>query len=722
MRIADCRLQIADFTAVCLLVVVICASPVLALPPPPPCSQGQFEPGGDISVWITGPANLEPLQQATYVATASDSDYCPSDHTYPQDQIDNDKFVWYVDGVLYAPGNGQVQITISFNTWGNHTVKVVADDKGLWFDDGSRYYEKPVSVSESDYAYDKNGNRKTMCDANGCTLYDYDDLGRLTKVTEPDGKWIAYQHDMNSNRTKMTVHLDAQTEHVTDYQYYDNNLLKKVYDQLAARDGNGEPIETEPHTEYTYKYNGLVATITYPNQTKAVHTYVYEDAGGPERNWLKSITNLKSDNTTIIAGFTYSYADPWGKNGTRTQVVENILLPDGYSRIQSTVTYGYDDLYRLTGEVRTGYLAYSKSYTYDAAGNRTHMVADGVHTYYGYNAANELEGYGPSGPPFSTALTYDDKGNTHTDGATTYTWDIRNRLIQWEKSGATTENYVYNADGMRVRKTVGSTETDFLLDGTQIAEEMTGSNDISYVRPGLISEISDTMRTVYHADGIGSTRAMSDTNQAVTQAEIYDAYGKRLTAIGPAPSFGFAGQVRYYADGTGLQCLKYRYYHQAAGRFISRDPIGYGGGPNLYVYARNQPVNHVDPWGLQSTPGGRPDPKPPYDMYCKMKKCALDMADDARDEAEGSGWPGPHGGPQDALRHCIWNCKMQVHCPAGTAWGAGTGHEFQAPGPGFFMDLGNNKAGRNCGNSIKAGSNQSCSECCMSDDIDWGKW
>ena len=446
----------------------------------------------------------------------------------------------------------------------------------------------------SSIPYDKNGNRKTMCDARGCTSYEYDDLGRLTKVTEPDGKWIAYEYDRNSNRTKMTVHLDDDplVEHVTEYDYYYNNLLHHVTDQL---DGV---------TTYTYKANGLVASIIYPNQTKAVHTYVYEDAGGPERNWLKSITNLKSDNTTIIAGFTYSYADPWGKNGTRTQVLENILLPDGYSRIQSTVTYGYDDLYRLTSEVRTGDLAYSKSYTYDAAGNRTHMVADGVHTYYGYDAANKMLTAG------SSSFTYDDKGNTRfdTNGGieTEYTWDLQNRMIQWAKTSQTTETYLYNADGMRVRKTPqGGTQTDFLLDGAGIAEEITSVGTSSCVGPGLISKIDGATRTIYHADDVGSTRAISDSDEAVVQAEIYDAYGNRLTPSGTAPGFGFAGQDKYRADSTGLLYLKHRYYNSMVGRFISRDPIG---GTNLYVYCFDMPTVLTDPSGLYPAPGTGYDP------------------------------------------------------------------------------------------------------------------
>lgn len=42
----------------------------------------------------------------------------------------------------------------------------------------------------------------------------------------------------------------------------------------------------------------------------------------------------------------------------------------------------------------------------------------------------------------------------------------------------------------------------------------------------------------------------------------------------------------------------HRWYDPAAGRFISRDPIGFAGGPNIYAYVENNPVNFGDPLGL----------------------------------------------------------------------------------------------------------------------------
>lgn len=53
-------------------------------------------------------------------------------------------------------------------------------------------------------------------------------------------------------------------------------------------------------------------------------------------------------------------------------------------------------------------------------------------------------------------------------------------------------------------------------------------------------------------------------------------------------------------DGNGLLYMRARYYDPEVGRFISKDPIGFWGGDlNLYAYVVNNPVNYVDPSGLQ---------------------------------------------------------------------------------------------------------------------------
>jgi RHS repeat-associated protein len=49
---------------------------------------------------------------------------------------------------------------------------------------------------------------------------------------------------------------------------------------------------------------------------------------------------------------------------------------------------------------------------------------------------------------------------------------------------------------------------------------------------------------------------------------------------------------------TGLYYYRARYYDPKAGRFISEDPIAFGGGSNFFGYVGNAPVSYGDPWGL----------------------------------------------------------------------------------------------------------------------------
>lgn len=56
--------------------------------------------------------------------------------------------------------------------------------------------------------------------------------------------------------------------------------------------------------------------------------------------------------------------------------------------------------------------------------------------------------------------------------------------------------------------------------------------------------------------------------------------------------------AREYDSETGLYYYRARYYDPVAGRFITRDPIGFEGGINQYAYVLNNPVNYTDPEGL----------------------------------------------------------------------------------------------------------------------------
>ncbi len=108
----------------------------------------------------------------------------------------------------------------------------------------------------------------------------------------------------------------------------------------------------------------------------------------------------------------------------------------------------------------------------------------------------------------------------------------------------------------------------------------------------------------YHTDFLQSTRGLTNAAQTATASLDYDAWGNPVNVTGsPATAFRHKGGQGYERDAdSGLLLLGRRYYDPLAGRFLSRDPIGYGGkDPNLYRYAGNNPVSASDPSGLRPT-------------------------------------------------------------------------------------------------------------------------
>lgn len=61
----------------------------------------------------------------------------------------------------------------------------------------------------------------------------------------------------------------------------------------------------------------------------------------------------------------------------------------------------------------------------------------------------------------------------------------------------------------------------------------------------------------------------------------------------------FRHRTRYYDSESWLYYYGYRYYDPSATKWISKDPLGETGGWNLTCFCDNDPVNGVDPTGLE---------------------------------------------------------------------------------------------------------------------------
>jgi len=212
----------------------------------------------------------------------------------------------------------------------------------------------------------------------------------------------------------------------------------------------------------------------------------------------------------------------------------------------------------------------------------------------------------------------DANGNTTTKtdstGTTNYSWDFDNRLTSAVLPGSGgTVSYRYDPLGRRIYKSSSSGTSIYAYDGENLVEETNSSGAVvvRYTQTQNIDEPLAILRSgttsYYEADGVGSLTSLSATSGALASTYTYDSFGNLVASSGSlVNSFRFTG--REFDAETNLYYYRARYYDQAAGRFITEDPVGFGGGQNFYGYVLGNPVLFNDPYGLWRNTGRPADP------------------------------------------------------------------------------------------------------------------
>ncbi|GFM77814.1 hypothetical protein PSCICM_36330 [Pseudomonas cichorii] len=122
----------------------------------------------------------------------------------------------------------------------------------------------------------------------------------------------------------------------------------------------------------------------------------------------------------------------------------------------------------------------------------------------------------------------------------------------------------------------------------------------------------------YQCDHLGTPQELTDQDGNIAWSAQYKAWGEiKVQRSGTAQQLGLTNPIRfqgqYHDHETGLHYNRYRYYDPGVGRFVSKDPISYAGGLNLYAYAPN-PTGWTDPFGLTSTIDGKGKSVPLSDL------------------------------------------------------------------------------------------------------------
>jgi len=321
--------------------------------------------------------------------------------------------------------------------------------------------------------------------------------------------------------------------------------------------------------------------------------------------------------TTTYLGFTYDH----DARGRVTRVMETVAAAGGGGPPARTQTICYT--YRHDGGLESavirsgvsctgGTVLATRSYSYDINGNRLlppWIAVDEDPTrfdeqdrllsgYDGYSVEHDRDGR-LRVPPYSATTTYDYDAQGALSKITngwypiTYRNDVFGRRLSRQTVGITgSTSWVYEDGALQP---IGEYD-DTSFSGTIVSRFVYAS------RPNVPDFIIRNGK-VYRvfSDHLGSPRLVIDTTpgaaQVVVQRTDYDEWGLVTTdwaasGFRPIP-FGFAGGL--YDRATGLLHFGARDYDPRLGRWLTKDPAGFGGGgSNFYSYAFNDPVNYID--------------------------------------------------------------------------------------------------------------------------------
>jgi RHS repeat-associated protein len=306
--------------------------------------------------------------------------------------------------------------------------------------------------------------------------------------------------------------------------------------------------------------------LTYPNGISGAFSY---DASHAVTEWSYS------DSDTNLPGRTIT-RDTMGLK-TREDITTG-PLPTPATNRRSVNTFDAAD--RLTSaQVTVGTNTVTETYLYDGCGALTNISQSGASVplaTYGYDLAGRMTSATASN--LNLSITYDTFGN-------------------------------------RVCTTVNGTNRLWVIDHADplkrpLMETDTAGNPIRYYIWGarrLLAVIDADGTTRYaHSDDQGSIVALTSTNGAVLFTANYGPYGEPwgTTGTNNTPFGWLGGHGVFHAGNSSLYLTRYRTYDTTLKRFLSSDPLGLGGGANLYAYALGNPLSYIDPLGLGAESSG----------------------------------------------------------------------------------------------------------------------
>ena len=380
-----------------------------------------------------------------------------------------------------------------------------------WTVEGKPSRRTSADGTTESWTYDGEGNCTSHTDAMGAvSRYEYTHFDLLTARTGPDGVRYTFTHDTELRLTEVTnpqgltwSYAYDETGRLTTETDFDNRTLSYEHDRagqlLTRHTASGQQIHFE---------RDVLGRVVSKDAAGAITTYAYNTTG--------SLVRATGPDATLTL-----HRDDRGR-----------LLSESVN--DRTLTYTYDVLGRRA--TRTTPTGQASTWTYDAAGNRTALVASGRTLAFTHDAAGrELTRH------IGEALTL------------TSAYDPMGRLTKQSVTGAGEHAvqhraYTYRADGNL----------------TAVADHLTGTRHFDLDQAGRV--------TAVHAPNW-------------TERYAYDDAGNQTSASWPPdhPSQESVGPRSY----TGTRITRagtIRYEHDEAGRITLRQKTRLSRKPDTWRY------------------------------------------------------------------------------------------------------------------------------------------
>lgn len=450
--------------------------------------------------------------------------------------------------------------------------------------------ELPDGIKEF-YHYD-NGKLVKVTDGQSVLAWEYDKVGRLI-AEHQNWATIRHRYDEISNLLSGTKLPDGQ---YLEYYYQ--------HGQLRGMSLDGESLVATV-------YDAMGRQIERRQGNGLINHYQYNKLGQLISHQLHRVLDMITDNSHISM---WQQHYRYEADGQLAEVYGSQPCRYGYDEIGQLSTVSY-----LGAEQTPRHAEKTEQFLYDASGNnivKQHSFSE-IPLQANTAKGNRLTFFSDK------HFEYDRFGNLICEKQgkdksllTHYEYDCRHRLIKVIKPTGIIITYTYDPFNRRTSKTVDGKTTEFIWQGNRlIAETDNDKHWQTYIyepksyRPLALlygnAQQEKTQIYWYQNDQLGTPIALTNNRGEFIYQCQYNAYGQIIDekyqtdkGLDLVPDNPLRFQGQYYDEETKLHYNLNRYYDPFIGRYITQDPIGILSDINVYCYVNNNPINIIDPSGL----------------------------------------------------------------------------------------------------------------------------